>query len=51
LEGTSILSVDEDRLLCAGSVAIDAKKMEYNTEGEVVYDFTTEPDLVFRDIQ
>ncbi|CAG9794150.1 unnamed protein product [Diatraea saccharalis] len=52
LQGETILTVDEERLLCSGNVAIDEKKLNYgNTEGEIVYEFETEPDLVFRDIQ
>ncbi|KAL0859010.1 hypothetical protein ABMA27_010865 [Loxostege sticticalis] len=52
LQNEQLLTVDEERLLCEGSVAIDNKLQEYgNTEGDSVYDFTSEPDLVFRDIQ
>ncbi|KAL4706254.1 hypothetical protein ACJJTC_017421 [Scirpophaga incertulas] len=52
LHDQSILSVDEDRLLCAGNVATDEKKLEYaKNEGEVVFQFDSEPDLVFRDVQ
>lgn len=52
IEGEALLSVDEERLLCSASVAMDKKKEEYGkAEGEAVYDFDSEPDLVFRDIQ
>ncbi|XP_063835762.1 uncharacterized protein LOC135084935 [Ostrinia nubilalis] len=52
LQNEQLLAVDEERLLCEGSVAVDNKLLEYgNTEGDSVYDFTSEPDLVFRDVQ
>ncbi|CAH2988165.1 unnamed protein product [Chilo suppressalis] len=52
LQDESLLTVDEERLLCSGSVAMDKKKLDYgNTEGEILYEFESEPDLVFRDIQ
>lgn len=48
LENENFLTLDEDRLLCAGNVEINDKMREY---GNTEYDFTSEPDVLFRDIQ
>ncbi|XP_059062501.1 toll-like receptor 7 [Achroia grisella] len=49
LEGENILSIDEERLLCAGNIETDYKLNEYgNTDS---FEFVLEPDLAFRDIQ
>ncbi|KAJ0170358.1 hypothetical protein K1T71_014286 [Dendrolimus kikuchii] len=52
LQDQNILQIDEERLLCAGNTEIDAKILKYgNTEGEMSFDFVSEPDLAFRDVQ
>ncbi|XP_053621552.1 protein artichoke [Plodia interpunctella] len=47
LDGETVSGVDEERLLCAGNIELDNKLQEYGNTG----DFTSEPDLAFRDIQ
>ncbi|XP_045529109.1 chaoptin isoform X1 [Pieris brassicae] len=47
LENVSFMSIDEERLLCAGNIELMDKMKEYGNE----YMFNTEPDLAFRDIQ
>ncbi|KAG6444332.1 chaoptin [Manduca sexta] len=52
LENENILSVDEERLLCAGNIETNARILKTSsTEGDSTFDFSTEPDLAFRDIQ
>lgn len=51
LENVSILDVDEERLLCAGNIETDEKIKEYGNTADESFDFITEPDLAFRDIQ
>ncbi|KAM3955604.1 insulin like growth factor binding protein acid labile subunit convoluted [Aphomia sociella] len=49
LDGENILAIDEERLLCDGNIATDYKLDDYgNTES---FEFVSEPDLAFRDIQ
>ncbi|KAJ8707261.1 hypothetical protein PYW08_011395 [Mythimna loreyi] len=52
LQNENILTVDEDRLLCSGNTEVDTMILEHsNTDGESAFDFVSEPDLAFRDIQ
>lgn len=48
VENENFLTLDEDRLLCAGNIELEDKIKSY---GNTVYDFTMEPDVLFRDIQ
>ncbi|CAH2237876.1 jg4888 [Pararge aegeria aegeria] len=48
LEDANFLELDEERLLCASNVELDDKIREY---GNTEFDFTSEPDVLFRDIQ
>ncbi|CAK1548835.1 unnamed protein product [Leptosia nina] len=48
LVDANFMSVDEERLLCAGNIELQEKMKEY---GNNEYMFTSEPDLAFRDIQ
>ncbi|XP_039748170.1 chaoptin isoform X2 [Pararge aegeria] len=48
LEDANFLELDEERLLCASNIELDDKIREY---GNTEFDFTSEPDVLFRDIQ
>lgn len=52
LFGEKFISLDEERLLCAGNIESDTKLASYsNTDDDFIYLFVSEPDLAFRDIQ
>ncbi|KAG7312881.1 hypothetical protein JYU34_001267 [Plutella xylostella] len=52
LQGENILTLDEERLVCAGNIELENKMTEYgNTDKDLAFDFVSEPDLAFRDIQ
>lgn len=48
VEDENFITLDEDRLLCAGNIELEEKIKSY---GNTEYDFTSEPDVLFRDIQ
>ncbi|XP_034838488.1 protein artichoke [Maniola hyperantus] len=48
LEDENFLELNEDRLLCASNVELNDKIRAY---GNTEFDFTSEPDVLFRDIQ
>ncbi|XP_045457694.1 chaoptin [Melitaea cinxia] len=48
LENENFLNLDEERLLCASNIELNDKIRSY---GNTEYDFTSEPDVLFRDVQ
>ncbi|XP_026490649.2 toll-like receptor 7 [Vanessa tameamea] len=48
LENENFFNLDEERLLCASNVELNDKIRNY---GNTEYDFTSEPDVLFRDVQ
>lgn len=48
LENENFLNLDEERLLCASNIELNDKIRSY---GNTEFDFTSEPDVLFRDVQ
>lgn len=51
LENENLLTVDEERLLCSGNTEVDSKIIDNSNTEAISFDFTSEPDVAFRDIQ